>query len=184
MPATYPVKQGTTWKVKSFKNHVRAHFHVDFDNEPINKDAFEIGNVQINLILILKIDLSFWIQSKQYDYGLFGRMKFLYTNLSVFLPTANWSVFYSYSHFSFKRCLLTWMFYSDRLTRNQFSVPDLKNKRQETQVLCSSTKLPWEILHHCLLEHLLLFPLFSKQHGETSETIKNQSSWPTHKIKL
>ena len=96
MPATYPVKQGTTWKVKSFKNHVRAHFHVDFDNEPINKDAFEIGNVQINLILILKIDLSFWIQSKQYDYGLFGRMKFLYTNLSVFLPTANWYVFYSY----------------------------------------------------------------------------------------
>ena len=65
MPATYPVKQGTTWKVKSFKNHVRAHFHVDFDNEPINKDALEIGNVQINLILILKIDLSFWIQSKQ-----------------------------------------------------------------------------------------------------------------------
>ena len=62
MPATYPVKQGTTNYLKSqenLKNHVRAQFHVDFDNEPINKYAFKIGNVQRNLILILKTDLSF-----------------------------------------------------------------------------------------------------------------------------
>ena len=63
---------------ENYKNHVRAHLHVDFDNEPINKYAFEIGNVKKKLILILKTDLSFWIQSKQYDYGLFGRTKLLY----------------------------------------------------------------------------------------------------------
>ena len=50
-----------------------------------------MGNVQRNLILILKTDKSSRIQSKQYDCGLFGRTKLLYTNLSVFLPTGMFS---------------------------------------------------------------------------------------------
>ena len=120
---------------ENYKNHVRAHLHVDFDNEPINKYAFEIGNVQRNLILFLKTDLKFWIQSKQYDYGLFRRTKFLYTNLGVFLLTGLFSTATPAFHLKGVHWLDAWCSVQARLTHFQRLTWKIKDKKHRYFVL-------------------------------------------------
>ena len=56
-----------------------------------------------------------------------------------------------------------------------FPALDLKNKRQETQVLCSSSKkLPWEKLHHCLLVHCAPPPVSTLQQAAWGDLWTNQ----------
>ena len=82
---------------------------------------------------------------------------------------ANWYVFYTTATLAFH-----WL---DVLFRQVKTFPalDLKNKRQETQVLCSSSKkLPWEKLHHCLLVHCAPPPVSTLQQAAWGDLWTNQ----------